>query len=191
MNALTRRTRRLAGIGAGIVMSVLAVASVGAQTDVIVQAITGGEQPTITIQSISLAPTSYSADEQYNPGQIGYTISAASGTAPGWSVNVQAGDLIYSGEHGGINIPAANLSVSSANAPLYVSGDAIDASNGPFVPAEGATGGLNTPRTVLTANPGYGDGVYSQDLDLTLTIPGESKPGNYSGTITFSTNAAP
>lgn len=191
MNALTHRTRRWTGVGVGIVMSVLVVATAGAQSTEIVQAITGGEQPTITIGSVSLAPTSYSAEEQYNPGKIDYTITAESGTAPGWSVSVQAGDMVYSGSHGGTNIPAANLTVSSANAASYVSGDPVDTTNGPFVPAEGATGGLNTPRTVLTSDPGYGDGVYNQTLDLTLTIPGGSKPGDYSGTITFSTNSAP
>ena len=187
----TNRGRRWVGAGLGLMMSVLVVASVGAQSAEIVQSITGGGQPTVTIGSVSLAPASYSSDEQASPGQLDYTISAASGTAPGWSVSLQAGDLVYSGENGGTNIPAANLAVSTANAPGHVSGDPIDPGNGPFAPAGGATGSLDQPRTVLVSNAGYGDGTYTQNLDLTLTIPGGASPGNYSGTITFTVATGP
>jgi hypothetical protein len=173
---------------AGAAVSLLLIATVAAQSTEIVQSITGGGQPTITISSVSLQPVSYSAEEQYSPGQLSYTIAAESGTAPGWTVSVQAGDLVYSGQHGGENIPASNLAISAANAPAHISGDGLD---GVYVPADGATGGLNTPRNVLTADAGYGDGVYSQGLDLTLTIPGGASPGSYSGTVTFSTNSAP
>lgn len=187
----TNRGRRWAGAGLGLVMSVLVVASVGAQSTEIVQSITGGGQPTITVNTVSLAPASYSAEQQNSPGQLGFTINAENGTAPGWSVSVQAGDLVYSGENGGTNIPATNLAVSTANAPGYVSGGPIDPGNGPFAPAGGATGSLDQPRTVLVSNAGYGDGTYTQNLDLTLTIPGGASPGNYSGTITFTVATGP
>jgi hypothetical protein len=187
----TTGRRRWAAMVAGAALSMLLIATVAAQSTEIVQSITGGGQPTITIDSVSLQPVSYSAEEQYSPGQLAYSIDALSGTAPGWTVSVQVGDLTYSGEHGGADIPAANLTVAAANAPGYVSGDQIDGENGPFVPADGATGGLNTPRNVLSANQGFGDGTYNQSLDLSLTIPGGASPGTYSGTITFSTNSAP
>lgn len=191
MKGLIKRKHRWVGMAAGIVMSVLVVASVGAQTAEIVQSITGGGQPTVTVDSINLAPASYSADEQASSGQLAYTIDAENGTAPGWSVSVQSGDLVYSGDHDGTNIPAANLAVSAASAPGHISGNAIDPGNGPFAPAGGATGSLDQPRTVLVANAGYGDGVYNQNLDLVFTIPGGSKPGNYSGTITFTVATGP
>jgi hypothetical protein len=191
VKGLIERKRRWVGAIAGLILSVLIVASAGAQTAEIVQSITGGGQPTVTIDAVSLTAASYSTDEQYSPGQLGYTINAESGTAPGWSVSVQAGDLIYSGEHGGANIPAANLSVSAATAPGYVSGDPIDPANGPFAPVGGATGPLDQPRTVLVANSGYGDGSYNQNLNLSLAIPGGASPGSYSGTITFTVVAGP
>jgi hypothetical protein len=98
---------------------------------------------------------------------------------------------VYSGDQGGTNISAANLAVSTASAPVHVSGDPIDPSNGPFAPAGGATGSLDQPRTVLVTNPSFGHGVYNQNLDLVFTIPGGSKPGNYSGAITFTVATGP
>ena len=191
MKGLMNRKRRWMSAAAGMVMSILVVASVGAQGAEIVQSITGGGQPTITINTVSLAPASYSAEEQSSPGQLGYTIDAEIGTSDGWMVTLQAGDLVYSGDHGGTNISAQNLAVAAANAPVYISGDAVDATAGPGVPVDGATGSLDSPRTVLVASRGAGHGVYQQNLDLLFTIPAGSKPGNYAGTITFTTVAAP
>ena len=172
-------------------VALLLIASVAAESTQIVQSITGGGQPTISITSASLAPASYSPVEQQSQGYLSYTIDAATGASEGWSVTVQSSDLVYSGQHGGSDIPAANLAISSANQPSYLSGDPIDPSNGPFAPFGGATGSLDQPRTVLVANQDYGHGSYAQELDLVFTIPGDSKVGEYSGSITFTTVAGP
>lgn len=190
MQRALNRTRRWAGIITGTFMSLLVIATVGAESTQIVQSITGGGQPTIGIDSVSLAPASYSPDEQYSPGQLGYIVDAETGTSDGWSVNVQASDFTYSGTNDGTDIPAANLAITTANSPGHVSGDAVDVNAGPSVP-EGATGSLDQPRTVLVADAGYGHGVYQQALDLVLTIPGDSKVGDYSGTITFTATTGP
>lgn len=184
-------TRRAVSLTTGIVMATALIASVAAETTQIVQSITGGGQPTVTVTSASLAPASYSAEDQQSAGQMVYTIDAATGEAEGWTVTVQSSDLVYSGDHGGQNIPAANLAIAVANQPTYISGDGIDPANGPFAPAGGATGSLDQPRTVLLSNPGFGHGVYQQVLDLLFTIPGDSKVGDYSGTITFTSVAGP
>lgn len=184
-------TRRRVGLFAGMLAALLAVATAGAESTQIVQSITGGGQPTIMVESANLTPASYSPDEQSSPGQLSYLIDAETGASDGWSVNVQSSDLAYSGEHGGTDIPAANLAVLVAAAPERISGDAVDGSGGPFVPADGAAGALDQPRTVLVATPGHGHGSYRQNLTLELTIPGDSKVGDYAGTLTFTTSAGP
>ncbi len=183
-------TRPWAALTIGLGLLLLVTATVRAESTIITQILTGGDPPAVTINAASMEPASYATEDQVSQGSLSLTVSAASGTAPGWEVSVEATDLDYEGALDGSAISAANFAVASANAPVHIEGQAIDGDEGPFVPA-GATGSLDQPRTVLVANADHGEGIYTQDLDLALTIPGLSRAGSYSGTLIVSISTGP
>jgi hypothetical protein len=52
-------------------------------------------------------------------------------------------------------------------------------------------GALNVAVTTTGANPGFGSGSYTQDLDVSLIIPAQSQTGLYQATLTVAISAAP
>ena len=76
---------------------------------------------------------------------------------------------------------------------VMVSGQAVGiaAATGPQVPPTSPVGTLDTPRQVLYATAGYGNGSYTQALNVSLTIPELSRVGTYTGTLTTTITAAP
>jgi hypothetical protein len=70
-------------------------------------------------------------------------------------------------------------------------GQAVDATNGPKVPATSPLATLETARKVIQAEANYGQGTYTQALGVRLVIPGMSRAGTYTGTLTTSITAAP
>ena len=53
------------------------------------------------------------------------------------------------------------------------------------------TSSIGRGRKVVQANAGYGLGTYTQALDVSLTIPAQSRAGTYTGTLTTTIAAAP
>jgi hypothetical protein len=156
----------------------------------VTQTITGGTQ-SATVRDLTLAPVPYSGSDQHGQGTLQLSVSDASGTADGWQVTLQSSAFVYSGSHAGHDIPAANFAIVSAAPPAATSGQSVDATGGPYVPNSGATGALDVARTVLRADAGYGQGDYTQALDVELTIPGMSVVGAYTGSFTVTIGAAP
>lgn len=145
-----------------------------------------------SIADLTLAAKGYSHTSQGSSGALVLTV-ADDGlpAADGWNVTVSSSAFVYSGTNNGTDIPAANLRIDTANAPTFVSGQAIDATNGPKVPTAGATGTLDIARKVLQANVGFGVGTYQQQLDVTLTIPAMSRAGTYTATLSVTITAGP
>jgi hypothetical protein len=136
-----------------------------------------------------LPPVEYSNNAQVNAGQITLNVADTRGTGAGWSVTVSAGAFEYSGVvPTQPDIPAANLTLTSAGAPVYISGQPIGA-GGPS--ATSASGTLDVPRTVIAASPGWGSGGYTQPLDVQFTVPGGSAAGTYTAELTITTSTAP
>lgn len=121
------------------------------------------------------------------------TLTAGAGAldALGWNVTIQASTFVYSGPNGGTNIPASNFALTSAGAPVHVSGQAIDATGGPKVPAASPLGALDVARKVLQADLLFGQGVYAQALGVTLTIPAQARAGTYTTSLTTTISAGP
>lgn len=156
----------------------------------VTQLVTGGTQ-SATVQDLTLAPVPYAVSDQHSQGMLQLSVSDASGTADGWQVTLQSSAFVYSGSHAGDDISAANFAIVSAAPPTTTTGQAVDAVGGPFVPGSGATGALDVARTVLRADAGYGQGDYTQTLNVELTIPGMSVVGAYAGSFTVTIGAAP
>lgn len=189
MSRSSGRSRiRNAAVSAALLLSLGGVAAQAANT--VTQTVSAGTQ-SATVADLTLAPVAYSTQDQASDGTLTLTVDDSSGTSAGWSVTIQSSDFVYSGANGGADIPAADFAITSAAAPVVTSGQAVDATNGPRVPASGATGALDTPRTVLQAAAGYGAGAYSQTLAVELTVPGMSRAGTYTGSLLVTVGAAP
>ena len=127
-------------------------------------------------------------------GTMVLTADDSRGTSLGWSVTVMASDFVYTGAAGGTDIPAANFALTSAEQPTLITGQPVDltASTGPQIPIEGIVfGSLAGGLKVIRATAAYGNGTYTQNLGVTLTIPGQSKVGTYTGTLTTTISATP
>ena len=85
----------------------------------------------------------------------------AEASGDGWRVSLQASPLVYSGARVRTALPASVLAVASvAPVPVHIAGlSAVDSTNGPKVPEISPVGTLDSPRIILTANPGYGCGT--------------------------------
>jgi hypothetical protein len=156
-----------------------------------------GVLPASAALSTSLDPlTLPSVTASHQPQTVtGRTVLTASDLGPvpglGWHVNVQASNLVYSGPNQGMDIPAGYLSIVSAEAPVASSGQPVDSVNGPMVPVVSPAGSLDIARMVLHSNAGYGAGVYTQGIHLSLMIPADTRAGTYTSTITTTIAAGP
>jgi hypothetical protein len=138
-----------------------------------------------SIANLSLPPVTFSTGVQTSTGTMTLTVTDTSPiTGLGWNVTILASAFVYSGPNGGSNIPAASFVLTSAAAPARVSGQAIDPTNGPKVPATSPLGPLNIARKVLQANALSGAGTYTQALGVSLTIPARARTGTYTTSLT-------
>lgn len=117
-------------------------------------------------------------------------------TNDGWNVTLQASAFGYSGPNNGLPIPAANLIIAAAHPPTRVEGQAISATGGPRT--TNVTGALDVARKTLHADgPSlliveyYGIGKYQQAIDVSLTIPGGTRAGTYTTTLTVTMSVGP
>lgn len=147
--------------------------------------------PSASIADLTLPAVGYSHDVQVVTGTLSLSAEDTSGTGAGWNVTVQSSALAYSGVNGGSPIPAANLAVTTAGAPTLVSGQAIDPSGGPKVPSTNATGTLDVARKTIQADAGFGQGSYVQTLNVSLSVPAQSRAGTYTATLTVTIATGP
>ena len=146
---------------------------------------------TASLTSVSLLAVSYSHQPQTSAGTATLTAADDTGTNLGWNVTVQSSNLAYTGSSGGTAIPAANLSLSSVDAPVVSTGQAVDAAGGPRIPDISPVGTLDAPRKLLHAAATYGNGAYTQRVGLSLTVPGTSVQGTYTATLTTTISTGP
>lgn len=158
--------------------------------DTVIQSVTAGTR-TASIADLTLTAVSYSHAAQTQTGTMTLTADDSTGSGAGWNVTIQSSAFVYSGTNGGTDIPAANFSLSSADAPAMTAGQAIDATNGPKVPTVSPVGTLDSARKTVQANAGYGLGTYTQGLGVSLSIPAQSRAGTYTATLTTTVAAAP
>jgi hypothetical protein len=144
-----------------------------------------------SVANLTLAPVTFSHDPQVSSGTMTLTASAGTLDVLGWNVTIQASTFVYTGPNSGTNISASNFALTSAAAPVLVSGQAIDATGGPKVPASGPLGTLDTARKVLEANALFGQGTYTQALGVDLNIPAQARAGTYTTSLTTTISAGP
>ena len=145
-----------------------------------------------SVANLTLPAVTFSHGAQTSSGTMILTASDTSIVVGlGWNVTIQASAFVYSGAFGGTSIPASNFALTAAAAPVKVSGQAVDPTNGPKVPTTSPIGSLDAARKVLQANALYGVGTYTQALDVSLTIPAQSRTGTYTTSLTTTISVGP
>jgi len=156
----------------------------------VTQTINAGTR-TASIADLALSAVNYSHSAQSNTGTMVLTADDSSGSGAGWNVTVQSSAFVYSGANGGTNIPAANFAITTAGAATRTAGQSVDIVGGPSTPLVGSTGSLDIARKTMSALVGFGQGTYTQNLDVSLSIPALSRAGTYTGTMTVTISAGP
>jgi X-Pro dipeptidyl-peptidase len=192
MNTISVQGRLAVGLGAAVLL-VGTLAGSALASDTVTQAITGSGL-TASIADVGLSDVAYQNSAHNVTGSMVLTVDDSTGSGAGWNVTVLSSDFIWVGTaNGGQDIPAAKFALTSASVPTKIAGQAVSValSTGPQVPPTSPLGNLDTARKVLVATAAYGSGAYSQDLGVTLTIPGQSRVGTYTGTLTTTITSAP
>jgi hypothetical protein len=192
MRRITVQRRLAPGLGAGILL-VAALAGPAFAADTITQAITGSGL-TASVGDVTLTSVAYQNAAHAVVGTMVLTADDSTGSGAGWNVTIVSSDFVWVGTaNGGFDIPAANLSLSSAAVPVMIAGQVVNvaAATGPQVPPTSPLGTLDTPRKTISATAAYGSGTYTQGLGITLAIPAMSRVGVYTGTLTTTITSAP
>ena len=191
MDRTSLRRRMALGLGAGALLVATAAGSAQA-ADTVTQAITAGGL-TASVANLALPSVPYQNAARDVTGTMTLTAEDTRGTGAGWKVTIQSSAFVYSGAATGPDIPAADFALTSAAAPVLVLGQPVDATaaTGPQVPPTFAAGSLDTARQTIHATAAYGQGRYTQQLAVTLTIPAMSDVGTYTGTLTTTITSAP
>jgi len=154
-----------------------------------------------SVADLALGQVAYSHAPQVQTGTLTLTATdTGTGglglTNNGWNVTILSSALAYSGPNGGTPIPAANLSITTAHPPTVISGLAISPVGGPRTTS--VTGGLDVARKTVQADAPtivppatFGIGTYSQAIDVSLLVPGQSRAGTYTATLTVTIAAGP
>ena len=159
--------------------------------DTVTQTINAGTLSS-SIADLTLGDVFYSHSAQPSTGTMVLTADDSSGSGDGWNVTVLSSDFDYVGLNGGTDIPAANFAITSASVATSTAGEAVDATGGPKVPAGFTTpAALDSARKTLQADANYGEGTYTQDLGVSLSIPAQSRVGTYTGLLTVTISSSP
>lgn len=151
---------------------------------------------------LALGPIAYSHAQQVRNGSLTLTATDTGAadlglTNSGWNVTLLSSDFAYTGPNSGTPIPAGNLGIVTAHPPIQISGQAISPVGGPRT--TNVTGTLNVARKTLQADGPtgflvltyYGIGTYSQAIDVSLVVPGQTRAGTYTATLTVTMSAGP
>lgn len=168
----------------------LALTALVALAALAVPATVRAADPVASVADLALPAVTYSHSTQTTVGTMSLTIDSSTNAA-GWNVTIVMSPFVYSGTSNGADIPAANSSLTSAAAPVVTAGQAVDPTSGPRVPATSSVGSLDVARKTIEALAGYGEGVYTQALGVSLAIPGTSAAGTYTGTLTTTAAVGP
>jgi hypothetical protein len=183
--------RRLA-LALGAAALLVGAVSVPASAGTVTAQVTAGGL-TASVSDLSFPSVVYRNEAHDVTGTMVVTADDSRGTGAGWSVTVQGSAFVFAGAAGGTDIPASAFALTSAEQPTWVAGQAVSltAANGPQIPPTIVYGSLASPIKTIRATAAYGAGTYNQDLAVTLTIPGQSYVGTYTGTLTTTISATP
>jgi len=165
--------------------------------DSVTQQITGGGALSAVVSDATMASVTYSNTAGSTIGALTLTVNDPRGTSLGWNVTIASSDFVYGGSSTlGIDIPKVGFVIGTPAEPVLTVGQAVDFDVDLQVnllggPNPGVGGSLNTPRETISAEDGFGSGIYTQNLPVTLVIPAYSQTGTYVATLTVLITSAP
>lgn len=121
---------------------------------------------------------------------VAMTIDNGSSERAGWAVVLALSTPPCDHQCPG-RLAAPELTITHLSEPVALAGDAIDPAAGPFAVSSAVAADLTTPRTVVAAAPGAGNGTYAMEIGLALALPAESAPESYPATLAITIAAAP
>lgn len=150
------------------------------------QEITAGSVLTASLApDSSLATKPYSHQMQTSDGTLVLRVEDGRGTNAGWSVTLQAGPFNA--------MPGTNAQAIPASGFRLTGGGQLTATAGS--PDGIQIGQVNTPlnsaQRVLRADQGKGTGIYSQELQVQLDIPGGQTVGTYQSDVIVNIASGP
>jgi hypothetical protein len=190
MNTRSLRPRRL---GANVFLAALIALSTTIPAfaiDSVTQTLTAGSL-SASVADATMTSSVVQHSAHLTTGTMILTADDSTGSGDGWNVTISTSTFAYTGPNGGTAIPAANFVLTSAATPVMTAGQAVDGTGGPKVPASSPLLDLSVPRKVIQANALFGGGTYTQSLGVSLLIPGDSRAGTYTGTLTTTSASAP
>jgi hypothetical protein len=152
----------------------------------VTQEITAG-----TVLKAELLPTStltampFSQTAQTSKGTLNVKIEDSRGTNGGWNVTLQAGEF---SPGSGLTAPAI-----SSKGFVFVNGGGVTASAGKTdnIQTGGQNAPLDTAKRVVYAPQGFGTGIFTQSLNVSLDIPAGQLVGEYQSDITVNITSGP
>ena len=178
----------------------LMASTIGAATIVAVAPFAALGALSASVADLTFGQITYSHAQQVQTGTLTLT-ATDTGVAglinSGWNVTLLSSAFSYTGPNSGSPIPASNLAITSAGSPVRISGQAISPTGGPRT--TNVTGALNVARKTIQADGPtgfivltyYGIGTYTQPIGVSLTVPGQTRAGTYSATLTVTISAGP
>lgn len=168
-------------------MKKMIVSMVMLATIALAPAVSNAETASITsgVMNMSYTPITF-APVQLN-STVNQTINGTSnisvtddrGTGGGWAIKLSVTEFISDSiadlSSGGtgqmvVKLPANSLIVTLSNKTL-VSGQGIDAINGPLIPSLPLTMTTGSNPMLMAASPGFGMGSYKADAVFSVTVP--------------------
>lgn len=193
-----RRISKVSALIAVVGISLAAGLAPASAADSVSQAVTGGTK-TASVATLALTSVTSTHSLQNSTGTMTLTVDDSTGTGAGWNVTETVSAFAFTGGTGSTPIAASAFSITSVGTITSSAGQAIAAGGSDLVPTGpqsgnvdiGVTGALDTARTVVRAGANYGQGTYSQPINVNLAIPADSRAGTYTGTLTTSITAGP
>ena len=168
----------------------MAIAMPVAAANIITQVVAAGSR-SASVANLTLGGMTTAHIDQTNTGTMVLSADDSTGSNLGWNVTILSSAFVYSGANSGVDIPAADFSLTSAAAAVRTAGQAVNGVGGPKVPVISPVGTLDSARKTLQALALFGNGTYTQDLGVSLLIPADSAAGTYTGTLTTTISAGP
>ena len=136
MDKLSVRNRLAIGLATSALL-MAAAAGPALAVDTVTQTITGSGL-TASVADLSFVDVAYQNAAHHVTGTMVLTAADNTGSGAGWNVTIQSSAFVWSGlVPGGTDIPASAFALTSASAPVVVTGQAVSvaAATGPQVPA--------------------------------------------------------
>jgi hypothetical protein len=192
-----RRISKVSALIAVVGISLAAGLGPASAADSVTQNVTGGTK-TASVTTLALTDVATSHAAVNNTGIMTLAADDSTGTGAGWNVTEAVSSFAYTGTNSGTPIAAANFSITSVGTITSSAGQAIDTTGTDLAPTgpqsgtlAGVSGALSTPVTVLRAGVNFGQGTYSQPINVNLAVPANSRAGTYTGTLTTSITSGP